>query len=104
MSGQIVGSDPVTGQFSEFSSFAEEEFAVQSKQKVDDIVKRNKRDYRDSDGHFRGDEPTHIARIPITLYWKLHREGIAQDEEKFRKWLDDPDNRHFRTHPGRMSR
>lgn len=43
-----------------------------------------------------------VASIPMSIYYKLLREGILQDQERFHKWLNDPDNRLFRTRPGKI--
>lgn len=39
----------------------------------------------------------HVASIPVSLVDDLIRKGIWDDEKKFRAWLNDPDNRVFRT-------
>lgn len=42
------------------------------------------------------------ARLPITLYRDLSKQGILNDKKRFRAWLNDPDNRHFLTTLGRI--
>ena len=50
----------------------------------------------------RGDiRPT--ASIPFVVVEQLMRSGVWYDEEALLKWLADPDNRAFRTRPGRLS-
>lgn len=43
-----------------------------------------------------------IATIPTVVYMQLHKEGIVQDQDRFKKWLNDPDNSAFRTRPGKI--
>lgn len=40
-----------------------------------------------------------VASIPLALYFDLRRQGIVQDPKAFKRWLNDPDNRFFRTSP-----
>ena len=52
--------------------------------------------------HFEENEEmgTHIAHIPMTIYMDLVKKGITKDQVEFKKWLNDPANAYFRTHPG----
>ncbi len=43
-----------------------------------------------------------VASIPINLWFQLERQGITRDDKRFRAWLNDPDNRAFRTFEGRV--
>lgn len=44
----------------------------------------------------------HVAKIPATVFDKAMREGWLHDEQAWKKWLNDPDNRKFRTWGGRV--
>jgi hypothetical protein len=33
---------------------------------------------------------------------ELKQQGIIDDPKALRRWLNDPDNRYFRTRPGRV--
>jgi len=60
----------------------------------------------ESDGRYDS-VATHIARLPLTLVDDLNRKGIMQgfkvvDQTAFKAFLNHPDNRFFRTHPGRV--
>lgn len=44
-----------------------------------------------------------VAQIPMTLMMRLIREGIADDPKAWERWLNDSDNRLFRTRPGRVA-
>jgi hypothetical protein len=75
---------------------------VETQQDVTAIIEANKIDYNAQSG-FRGDFH-HVARIPLFIYEELQRKGIADDPDALKRWLDDPANRMFRTHPGRLSK
>ncbi len=79
---------------------------LETKQDVTGIVEVNKKQFNDSDGRFQ-DGWTHIARLPLTVIDDLNRKGVMQgmrvvDTARFKSFLNHPDNRFFRTHPGRL--
>lgn len=43
-----------------------------------------------------------VASIPLTVYHELEKAGVTRDQAAFKRWLNDPDNRVFRTRPGRV--
>jgi hypothetical protein len=50
---------------------------------------------------------TKVASIPLTVIDQLNRKGIMRgfaviNDKEFRKFLNDPENRFFRTRPGRV--
>lgn len=47
---------------------------------------------------------TLVAEVPEDLYWDLHRKGIVQDRKAYRRWLDDSDNRAWRTNDMTLGR
>jgi hypothetical protein len=49
-----------------------------------------------------GKNHKHVARVPLTVVEKAMREGWYNDEEAWRKWCNDPDNRDFRVWQGRV--
>jgi hypothetical protein len=74
---------------------------LETLQETDDIVEGNKQDFNDAPAHWRGDMHK-VASIPMTLYMQLKREGIIDDPRAFKRWLNDRDNRFFRTRPGKV--
>jgi hypothetical protein len=79
---------------------------LETKQDVSDIIEANKRQFNDSDGKFE-DVLTHIARLPLTVIDELNRKRVMQgfkvvDQKAFNAFLNHPDNRFFRTHPGHI--
>lgn len=44
----------------------------------------------------------HAAYIPRHVLNRAYREGWFNDEEAWKKWANDPNNKHLRTWKGRM--
>ena len=47
-------------------------------------------------------EGRRVASIPLVVWEELKRNGIADDKKKLKAWLNHPDNRAFRTRPGKV--
>lgn len=75
-------------------------FLIQTTQETTDIVEANKLAYNDAPD--RMGDLTRVASIPLSLYFDLKKKGIADDDAAMKRWLNDPDNRFFRTRPGRV--
>lgn len=73
-------------------------------QDVTEILDANKAEYNMHDERSRWNhEGTKVASIPLVVWEELKRKGIADDQKALLRWLDDPDNRAFRTRPGKLS-
>lgn len=77
---------------------------IEKKQDVSSLLSDNKAIFNGFDERSRwkdglGDR---VASIPLSVYFDLQRKGITEDQEAFRTWLNNPDNRFFRTRPGRI--
>lgn len=69
----------------------------------DEVIERNKQLYNDSAGKRWGDGKI-AASIPLAHYF---HSGLAEarkqeDEKWIKRWLNDPDNRAFRTFEGNI--
>ena len=72
-------------------------------QNVEPILEANKRLHNSVDERARWKGSWHrVASIPMPLYMELERRGITKDPKAFARWLNDRDNRFFRTRPGRV--
>ena len=49
-----------------------------------------------------GEEFRRVAQIPLTLWFDLRKRGILQDQKKLKAWLNDSENRFFRTNSERV--
>jgi hypothetical protein len=77
---------------------------IESRQDHSNILEANKTDFNAVDERARYGEMTKVASIPLVILQDLKTKGILDDQTAFKKWLDDPENRYFRTRPGKLSR
>lgn len=99
---RLLSSDPVTKKAELWHAETDGSAVIETKQDVTDIIEANKADFNQA-GSLKGDMH-HVARIPLVVYEELMRKGIAGDPAALKRWLDNPDNRAFRTHPAKLSR
>jgi hypothetical protein len=96
---KVMDHDPVTGISHVFYYDDEtDEARIVAEQEVDEIIDENKSLYNDAPTQW-GDY-ARVAQLPLTVYHDLKRKGIIDNPAEMRKWLNDPDNRFFRTRPG----
>tara|TARA_R100001594_G_scaffold56854_1_gene90806 strand:- start:540 stop:872 length:333 start_codon:yes stop_codon:yes gene_type:complete len=81
---------------------AEDTVVIQTEQDVTQIVEDNKRKRNEIDRHQRYGEWNKVASIPLSVLHLLDQQGITKDKKRFKAWLNDPDNRAFRTRGGRV--
>jgi hypothetical protein len=80
---------------------------LETVQDVKPFLEQNKASYAQIDERARWGEFTQIASIPFTVIQQLNKEGILKgfhivEPKKLKAWLNDSDNRFFRTRPGRI--
>lgn len=80
--------------------------AVELIQDVSEIVEDSKGRFNMVDERERWREGfNHVASVPLSIIDKVRREtgvNLLVDREAMREFLNDPDNRAFRTRPGRI--
>ena len=76
------------------------EYVVETQQNVSAIVEANKRQYNDTPN--KHSDLNKVATIPLSVYYELKRKGIADDPKALKKWMNDSDNRVFRTRAGTL--
>ena len=104
MSELLIGHDPTAG-ITEFFDYDEltDQVTLRTEQDVTDLVEQNKALFNEFDNPHRfGGEWHRVAQIPSVIYNELYQSGKLHDQAYMRRFLNDPDNRVFRTHPGRM--
>lgn len=102
---RLFDADPLTGlvQYFHFNP-DDDSFAIETVQDVEGIIEVNKAVANDAP--LRWGEFSHVASIPQVIMMRLAKDGIVSpggailDESRFRAWLNDRDNRAFRTRPG----
>jgi hypothetical protein len=79
-----------------------DEATIQTQQDVTDVIEENKNEFNQIDERAKWGEFNKVASIPLSLYYQLKAEGKLDDQAYMKRWLNDPDNRHFRTRPGEV--
>lgn len=96
---KVLDHDPNTGISHVFHyDDMTNEAAITAEQDVSRYIEANKREFNDApDKH---GEWSKVASIPMVVYLDLKKQGILDDQVALKRWLNDPDNRFFRTRPG----
>lgn len=100
MKKRLFGHDPLTGVTEYWHVTDKGEYVIEKIQDVTSIVEANKRQYNETPQKY-GDM-NKVASIPLSVYYELKRQGIADDPKAFRKWLNDSNNQAFRTRLGTL--
>jgi metal-dependent HD superfamily phosphatase/phosphodiesterase len=96
---KLLDTDPITGIRHVFNyDDTTDEATITAEQDVSAVIEANKSAYNDD--HGRHGEWTRVAQIPMVVLHDLKQRGIADDPVAMKRWLNDPDNRYFRTRPG----
>lgn len=78
-----------------------DKFYIETKQDVSGLIELNKAAQNMQESGWRGDWH-HVAEIPLNLFYDLKAKGIADDPKRFKAWLNDSENRFFRTKLGQV--
>lgn len=102
MNRKILSHDSLTGVTKTFHSDDNgNAFVIETGMEqpvLEEIIEANKKNYNDAAGSWGNGKI--VASIPIHIFWDLKKKGIADDDDAMKRWLNDPDNRFFRTRPG----
>ena len=85
-------------------SITDEQIHIQHSEDVSDLIDQNR--------FLASHSPTEltnkksgwrwVARLPLTQYMELKRQGKLDDPKAFKRWLNDPDHRAFRVAGGKV--
>ena len=75
---------------------------IQQVQDTTVITEQNKNLLAQSSKHDKWGDMAKVASIPMAIWADLNAKGITKDKAAFRKWLNDPENRFFRTREGQV--
>jgi hypothetical protein len=86
---------------------ADNKLIIENSQDISAVLESNKSRYAATDERAKWSEFEHIGWIPDSVIIELNRQSILRgyavvDEKKFKAWLNNPDNRYFRSRPGRV--
>ena len=104
MQSKVFDVDPVTGVKKMWHYDGDTDKAVIATiVDATDVVEENKAQFNqiDEKAGWKGDMHK-VASIPMALFYDLKKQGIIDDQARLKAWLNDPDNRFFRTRPGRV--
>lgn len=103
MERMLFDVDPFTGATQYFyHDEGTNESIIETVMDYDPVVELNKATYNSIDERARWGDGMNIARIPLNLFYELKAKGIIDDDAAFRRWLNDSENRFFRTRPGKV--
>lgn len=107
MYSRIFDEDPITKSRTIFHHDGEN-ITFQSINDYTDIIESNKSSMASIDERARWGDLNRVASIPLEILFDLKRQGVLgerfqiADEPRFRAWLNDSDNKAFRTRHGRV--
>ena len=109
MGKRLLDNDPLTGIKTQFAyeedssgKLSKDKFVISTEQDVTKIIESNKRSANAVDKHAPHGEWSRVASIPLTVYYQLQKDGVLDDQKALKKWLNDPDNRYFKTRGGKV--
>lgn len=95
MTKKVFDYDPLTGITTYWHVKGNGEYVVEKVQDVSKLADWNRRQYNDTPK--KHGDLNKVASIPLSVYYELKRQGIADDPVALKKWLNDSNNQVFRT-------
>ena len=99
---KILSHDSMTGITKYWTDNGDGTYTVETDQDMTAIIESNKKQHNATDKHTKHGEWSKVASIPMTVYYDLKQKGILDDQKAFQRWLNDPDNKYFRTRVGKV--
>jgi xylose isomerase len=81
---------------------------IAKEQNIDALIDANREEYNNADSKWSENAlENRVARVPLAVFDQLQKEGITRgftilDQKRFKAWLNNPDNKVFRTKAGRI--
>jgi len=101
MSKRFFDADSATGITRYWHVKDNGEYVIETEQRLD-VDESNTRQRNMTDKRTAWGDVNKVASIPLSVYYRLKREGIADDPAALKKWLNNSDNRVFRTREGTL--
>lgn len=105
INSRILDDDPESGKRTiHHFDYATGKTTIEVRHEVEPLIEINKALFNETDKHtsFRGRDMVRMASIPIGVWMELKKKGIVDDDKAYRRWLNDSENRFFRTTAGRV--
>ncbi len=102
-----LGSEVINGEVRTTYADSDGNLVVKAESNLTPIIEANKASYNTFDERSRWGDFNRVAEIPFPVIEDLNRQGIMRgfvvlDQKKMKAWLNNPDNRFFRTRPGKI--
>lgn len=75
---------------------------ISTHQNLSPLLEQTKRYRNQQTSLDRWGEGRVVAQVPLALYYEWLKEGKTNDDAFLRRWLNDPDNKGFRTFVGKV--
>ena len=100
---RVVSENKEIGQKQYWHDHDDGSVTIETVQTVDAVAEDNKAVFNQFDErtNWKGDMHR-VASIPMSIFYDLQRKGILNDPAAMKRWLNDSDNRVFRTRPGQV--
>lgn len=103
INSRIVSENAAIGQKQVWHDHDDGSVTIQTIQSVDGVAEANKQVFNQFDERSNWNGEMHrVASIPMSIFYDLKRKGILDDPAAMKKWLNDSENRVFRTRPGQV--
>lgn len=102
MNKRLFDHDPLLGITKYWHVKDNGEFAVETVQDTTTAFDLNRREFNEQSDGKNWRDVNKVASIPLSVYYDLKRKGIADDPAALKRWLNDADNRVFRTRGGTL--
>jgi len=104
---QKLGTELVNGEIRTTYADDEGNLVMKAESDLTHIIESNKASYNSIDERARWGDGQLVADIPFPVIEDLNKQGILRgfvviDQKRMKAWLNNPDNRFFRTRPGRV--
>ena len=102
-----LGTEVVNGEIRTTYADNEGNLITKAESNLTPIIEANKASYNSIDERARWGNGQLVADIPFPIIEDLNRQGILRgfavmDQKRMKAWLNNPDNRFFRTRPGKV--
>jgi hypothetical protein len=94
--------EPERGRYVEFMECEDGKIYFNTRTNVESLIESNKAAFNDSQDKRFGDGKVIASIDPATYFNKLVPARLAGDDAWLKRWLNDPDNRAYRTFRGRV--
>ena len=85
-----------------------DQLVIAKSQNISQLIEANKEEYNTANSGWKDNAlENRVARIPLAVFDDLEKQGITRgftviDMPRFKAWLNNPDNRVFRTKAGKI--